>query len=514
MMDVVEVGAPWQYAGGATSFTELDRWHAQQDRIDAVAHVNFQFDMLLDNIRQQEVSAAEKAAKMATLVAEYSERTTDAAANPEEAFKALRAAVQAIARPELPSATGMAGTFTASKDRTGQTRWITVHANKYRDRDQEIFKDAAHKDYEAYVDASGDYPDLRLWHVPYPVGKADVVAYDADHGFMVASGTFLPGFEDVADRLVEAGKSASLGCSHGFKYHMLDRLDREFDWYRDFEISILPLDAAANPLTDGGLVFTGREADDMTISTKQRTFLVDMLGEERMADVESRIATLAKQASEEGIDFKAVAESFKDETPPVAEAVAEESAPPAGEEAPSGEPAAEGDGDGGEPGVTGEAGDGGGDAAPAAAEPGALDTPVDGQPTQPLDTPGVAAAAPLPTDEGSKEAQFVNLLEAAIGRAMTPLVERMDVLEAGHKALAEHAERSFLDSIASAIRPRVGVTDAKAASESPANVIPRELVDAVKARVDPEPEESGSPAWLAPYMQGLHSAPVVNGAGA
>lgn len=189
--------------------------------------------------------------------------------------------------------------FIVQKDKAGQWRWFARASNKWRDLDHppEILSEAAHKDYVNWVDATGAYPDLWLWHTPgTKVGKADWVDYS--EGFLHFSGTFDEGKEAVALNLQA---TAELGVSHGFKYVHSDESQGIIGWYRTFEVSPLPRSAAANPWTTMEVI---QKELGMAFDSKKRAFLVAQLGEEETARRENDTKAAATALAEAGVESK------------------------------------------------------------------------------------------------------------------------------------------------------------------------------------------------------------------
>lgn len=189
--------------------------------------------------------------------------------------------------------------FIVQKDKSGEWRWFARASNKWRDLDHppEILSEAAHKDYVNWVDATGAYPDLWLWHTPgTKVGKADWVDYS--EGFLHFSGTFDEGKEAVALNLQA---TPELGVSHGFKYVHSDESQGIIGWYRTFEVSPLPRSAAANPWTTMEVI---QKELGMAFDSKKRAFLVAQLGEEETARRENDTKAAATALAEAGVESK------------------------------------------------------------------------------------------------------------------------------------------------------------------------------------------------------------------
>lgn len=195
--------------------------------------------------------------------------------------------------------------FTVVKDRDGNLRWVAVFSNKFRDNDtpREIIAESAHRDFVKAADSGQwEYPELWLWHVKGTrSGVSDFVAYD-DRGFTVASGTFDPGKEYVAESL---RKMRDLRVSHGMPVREIARDPRDptvIIRYRSREISPLPATKAANDLT--GFVVTDQGGEVMALPKEKRDWLKDVLGDGAVSALEAGIEDKARTAQDEGLEFK------------------------------------------------------------------------------------------------------------------------------------------------------------------------------------------------------------------
>ncbi len=196
--------------------------------------------------------------------------------------------------------------FTLTKDRNGQYRWTAIVSNNFRDRDSppEIISEAAHKEFAASLNSSGDWPELWLHHIPIRWGQADWVAYS--DGMMTYSGTVDPDMEFVAVALEETAKSTPLGVSHGFKYLHSDAGRGIIGWYRSFEISPLPLSKAANVFT--GFAIAPQEGGKMAFEKDDRAKLETMLAPNVVDALESRVEGMAEGARGAGLESKEITE--------------------------------------------------------------------------------------------------------------------------------------------------------------------------------------------------------------
>jgi len=187
--------------------------------------------------------------------------------------------------------------FSLFKDLAGDWRFLAIVSNKYRDHDNppEIIEDKAHREFIEYLDKSGDYPEAWLWHTPKTRwGKVDFADYV--DGFVIMSGTVDKGSEDVAERL---SKESNLGVSHGFRNTYSDK--DIIGWYRSFELSPLPLTAAANPWT--GISLLKKEAE-MGFSDTKKAWLEKILGPEKVSALGNDIKGMADALNAAGVEYK------------------------------------------------------------------------------------------------------------------------------------------------------------------------------------------------------------------
>ncbi len=302
---------------GATSFDEVDEFMVSQALGDRVGELTRQFQTLTTNIMSAE--DGDKAKGMDKLLEDFMDRVDDAMkASKEPSFlERVFGRKEALAKPEeiksrFPD--GAKRGFMVWKE-GDRLRWMTVHSNKFRDRDSppEIISSDAHKDFVKAVDAGEvEHPELWLWHIPGTrFGQSDWLAFD-ERGFMMASGFVDKGKEEIAE------KTASLDVlvSHGMPIISIER-DPEDETiitrYVSKEISPLPDFAAANELTD----FTVLKENDMEISKEKEDFL-EAAGMKKgeIAELDQFLDSKAQEA--EGLEFKegeveAVAEPVEEE---------------------------------------------------------------------------------------------------------------------------------------------------------------------------------------------------------
>lgn len=245
----------------------------------------------------------------------------------EEAANGQRRALYANVEKSLPG-------FTLWKEASGLYRWFAIYSNNFRDDDHpsEIISHKSQKTFVEMVDKGiVDFPELWIWHVPVPWGKADWVDYA--EGFALASGTVFPEYNWLAENLA---KEKNLATSHGMPKLLLqyDPLDKSvITFHITKEISPLPRHRAANRRT-GFVIFEGDE--QMPLDPEKRAWLINNAGfkESFVQSIEKQLDEAASKAQGEGIESK--------EASPAAEAapVAETPAVVATEPVPATEPAA------------------------------------------------------------------------------------------------------------------------------------------------------------------------------
>lgn len=205
-------------------------------------------------------------------------------------------------------------------------RWLGVVSNAYRDLDGENITSAAHREYVAHLDANpGEAPELWSWHTPGTARKARADWWDyTDNGFLWMSGPLT----EAEAKQMQTGEP--LGMSHGFK---AVKQGNDIVYYRTFEVSELPITAAANPWTKIQTLQT--EEKQMGFTPEKRAFLETRFGADRVKELEDAEGAQAKALTAAGVTFKAADEMAAEDKPPEPEAKQE---PPEIEDA--GSPAA------------------------------------------------------------------------------------------------------------------------------------------------------------------------------
>ena len=318
------------YMPGATSFADLDAAEAAQKERGRLYELVENFGMLSSNVLRSEM-VADKPAAIAALVGELSARmlTGEAVEKKEVDPGPADTPAQDIAAAETKEADtgGVLGDEASGvlvwKERNGAMRWLGTHTNHYIDRDNppDILSAEAHQRFAERVAKGIDpAPELWIWHAPVPVGETDYLAWD-DRGFLISSGTVKPEWEKAIKALTESGEP--LGMSHGMPLESIKRATNDKRVITDYtskEISILPLDKAANLLTALRAKETTMELEK-GLRPEQRQRLVGMMGEESVKQLETEIER--KAANAKGLESKETGNEADDldtlETPPVAE---------------------------------------------------------------------------------------------------------------------------------------------------------------------------------------------------
>lgn len=330
------VAESWKPAGGALSFADYDKYEAAAQAEMAVYNTTWRFKDIVNNIFVSDLPLAQKATLVEAAARDLRGRLAE---DMEEPFERDGMKGQKTATSDVQHAgiADMVGSFTSFKDADDKWRWLAVHTNVFRDDEGERFSEKAHKEFVDYVDRTGDYPELWLWHVPgSAVGVADMIGFD-DAGFMVSTGTYNPGMEHVAVNLKSLGP---LGVSHGFNYREQDLVNGVYERYRSFEISPLPFASAANKIT----AFLAATEDPM-LSQQKSAFLAQSLGTEFATKLESTLREAAASAKAKGLSGDDLVAAYKEITleavAPAAPAQTAPAAAPAATDAPAGTDAIE-----------------------------------------------------------------------------------------------------------------------------------------------------------------------------
>lgn len=197
----------------------------------------------------------------------------------------------------------------------GRLRFVGWYSNAYQDRDGEWFPTKAIEQDVERMNSQADYPELWFYHMQgAKMGKADAAAMIGR--FAVVTG--LVDETEDAKALAEFATSQGYRMSHGFWYDAMQFVDGAYNSYQTFEVSVLPANAAANPLT--AFIALDKEEKNMKafeISDGQKAALVAAFGSEEAAE---KVIQATMQATKDAdvatnANYKQAAEDKpKDET--------------------------------------------------------------------------------------------------------------------------------------------------------------------------------------------------------
>lgn len=207
---------------------------------------------------------------------------------------------------------------TLYKDNSGIWQWLLVVSNNRLDREKEILTSEGHKYFVELID-SGKYkemmghdaPELWVWHIPVPIGDADIVHYD-DRGYLFAGGHGRKGefydrvFTALADK--EKSEPGSLAASHGMPdiYIARDPVNRAYiNQYASKEFTVLPREEAANLGTWFPAVLL-KESGMNGMPEHKRQWLEDTFGADTLNEFDQFLSTVALEADEAGIPKKEI----------------------------------------------------------------------------------------------------------------------------------------------------------------------------------------------------------------
>lgn len=309
---------------GPESFDDLDELREHNEKMNAITKVVSDFMALTGNIFSW--PGGGKAAKIKQLAKEMISRLPDddEEIEPESDDQEMDEEKGKDTEDEIDN--DSKDGFFIWKDESGEYRWLGVYSNKFRDDDHpaEILSEKSHVDFIARVEKGElPYPDLYVWHIKSPVGKADLLAYD-DAGFSIAAGTIQ---EDFALALMKSNED--LAMSHGMPSEFIERSKEDptvITAYVSTEVSVLPRRAAANKRTKFRII---KEDAMAIVPAEKRAEVVELLGEDLTERLETGLGLDAKAAHADGVESK---EESTEDVDAVAEGAATGEAAEAAEE--------------------------------------------------------------------------------------------------------------------------------------------------------------------------------------
>lgn len=203
----------------------------------------------------------------------------------------------------------------------GDNTWIAWYSNPYQDRDGEWFAEKALDADIAFMQETGDYPELWRYHIGTP--KSNPVTRHGKAFAVTKAGRFVIAFGEFDKTpLADAFKAyykenPDQALSHGFYYDPEQKISRVYHKFHTFEISTLPQDVAANPFTSFGIKTGEKEmpaANEKAISDLKAA-LKDRLPEAQLNELLTMAA--AKSAElDQHVSYKGEKEETKEEKQP------------------------------------------------------------------------------------------------------------------------------------------------------------------------------------------------------
>lgn len=182
----------------------------------------------------------------------------------------------------------------------GGPRWVGWWTNNFEDKEGELFSLKAIDDYVDRV-RSGltPYPELWAYHIPGSKhGEAQFVGRIGHYAIAAGSFDDTTLGQRAADVYARAGKKYAM--SHGFNYPPSQLIDGVFHQFNTFELSTLPVKAAANP-------YTAFEEMKKMLTEDQVKELGALFGPEIAAEIVANTEAKSKAIEAAGVAYKSFA---------------------------------------------------------------------------------------------------------------------------------------------------------------------------------------------------------------
>lgn len=156
------------------------------------------------------------------------------------------------------------------KGEDGKNYWLAAFTNNFKDREDEILSEHAHKEFEARLDMKlVPMPELWAWHTEGTRHGKALQCWYQDHN-MFAIGVF----DDTpeAQKAINFYRKNPVKLSHGFVAPTWAFQNGVYDAYNTFEISTLPPQVAANPYT------SFEEIKAMPVPETREAFIKELFG--------------------------------------------------------------------------------------------------------------------------------------------------------------------------------------------------------------------------------------------
>jgi hypothetical protein len=195
----------------------------------------------------------------------------------------------------------------------GKTWLMTWTMNAFEDREEELFTTDSIQDYIKRFEDDEEKGTCQFWHIKG--SDFATIRWQGGVGrFLVELSTFddtpigewFKSFFKQYPNGHPVVAPYGWGCSHGFKYRSIDRLDGVYNWFEKKETTVLPIDAASNVFTLAEFRLGDKT---MELSEKQRKAL-QVIGEEvgvfNFADIITETGkAYTKLLEDSGIRYKA-----------------------------------------------------------------------------------------------------------------------------------------------------------------------------------------------------------------
>jgi len=288
---------------GAISFEDVEEYTKSQIVGDRVQELTRIYQDLVWNIMFSD-EIEEKTSAMTALTKEFNSRVNDVIAAGDGGVGIVGGVLQFF-KDKLPKKKEAHESGLMIWKEGNRYRWMSIYTNKFRDEDSppEILAEAGHEQFVKEVDGGiHPYPELWHWHTPGTRwGVSDMMHFDKETGFMVASGMVDIGHEAEAEAIMAMDEP--IKTSHGMPEEFIKREDEDktiITNYVSREISDLPARYAANQLTGFRIL---KEVEEKMIPEEKKAYLRKAgLTDEKIGEIELEMDAKAKEA--EGLEFK------------------------------------------------------------------------------------------------------------------------------------------------------------------------------------------------------------------
>jgi hypothetical protein len=234
----------------------------------------------------------------------------EGAADAKEALPKIRAAAK-----KFGIETAMEkSSILIEKDLSGEWRWVGKPSNNFLDLQDDIMSKAAHEKYSAWLELNKELaPVLLHWHTPGTAHENPVDFAMEHEGALIMSGKLT---EPEAATLLKMQAQVDLGMSlQGFGMRGDPDDKRVITDYILYEVSVLPLEKAANP-------FTSFETITKEAGMDKLEYLATVVGSKEKAQaILEQTGKMQKQLQDAGITSKETVENVEEAQAVTPEAV-------------------------------------------------------------------------------------------------------------------------------------------------------------------------------------------------